>query len=60
MASVESETRTEDKDEDKNEGLHVIYQQEFISLDSGSLILKIQMRCFFFISGSKILKSAKA
>ena len=43
-----------------NSGLHVIYQQEFISWDSGSLILKIQMRCFFYISGSKILKSAKA
>ena len=41
-------------------GLHVIYQQEFISKDSGSLILKIQMRWFFYISGSKILKNAKA
>ena len=37
-------------------GLHVIYQQEFISQDSGSLILKIQMRRVFIFQDQKSLK----
>ena len=63
MTKSEFKRLTKGAIEAKNEsilGLHVIYQQEFISQDSGSLILKIQMRRFFHISGSKILKSVKA
>ena len=37
-------------------GLHVIYQQEFNSQDSGSLILKIQKKVFFIFQDQKFLK----